>query len=261
MNDNRRTVYILEDRGNAIIMHWFHYVVAGLYGLSHLPKPVYFHTKLSESFHYETLELIKPDYIYVEDYRGCIAIPHHGAPLQGKFAVPSPYYGFVRELILTKNNLTITREPFRYVYISRSRSHMLNWAAGARRRQLMNEPDIVDQMRPIGFEVIFLEDYPLVEKIKIFQEAKVLVTPSGGALTMCFFANQKTKVVEICTTLTGEDMYDNLCTMLSIPTARYTAVETLDSNGIPTRPEFIGEYSLRIPNTPHFIEFITSLMA
>lgn len=253
-------VYHLEDRANGIIMHWFHYVIAGLYELSHLPKPVYFHYKDSgEAFQTETLELIKPDYIFVKDISECTVIPHHGAPIQGAYAVPSPYYGFVRDLILTRNNLESPVEPFRRIYVSRSRSHELNWCKGIKRRQLANEGDILGLLQPIGFEVIFLEDHSLVEKIRIFQEAKVLITPSGGALAMCFFANRKSTIVEICAQ-TGEDMYDHVCKELSIPTARYTNVRTVDGNGHPMTPSFVGQYNIVIHDIPHFMRFVHSLI-
>lgn len=254
-------VYLLEDRGNGIIMHWFHYVIAGLYELSHIPKPVYFHYKDSgEPFQSETLELIKPDYIFVKDISECNVIPHHGAPLQGMYAVPSPYYGFVRDLILTRNNLDSPNEPFRRIYISRSRSHELNWCKGIKRRQLVNEGEIVKCLQPIGFEIIILEDHSLIEKIRIFQEAKVLITPSGGALAMCFFANRKSTIVEICTTATGEDMYDHVCKELAIPTARYTNVRTVNGDGNPAAPSFVGQYNLLIHDIPHFMRFVHSLI-
>ena len=253
-------VYHLEDRANGIIMHWFHYVIAGLYELSHLPKPVYFHYKDSgEAFQTETLELIKPDYIFVKDISECTVIPHHGAPIQGAYAVPSPYYGFVRDLILTRNNLESPVEPFRRIYVSRSRSHELNWCKGIKRRQLANEGDILGLLQPIGFEVIFLEDHSLIEKIRIFQEAKVLITPSGGALAMCFFANRKSTIVEICAQ-TGEDMYDHVCKELSIPTSRYTNVRTVDGNGHPMTPTYLGQYNIVIHDIPHFMQFVHSLI-
>jgi len=253
------TVYKLEDRGQEIIMHWFHYVVAGLYELSHLPKPVYFHIRLTDTFQRETIELMKPDYIYVEDITGHVIIPHAGAPIHGAYAIPSPYYGFVRDLILTRNKLESPVEPFRRIYISRSRSHLLNWCKGVKRRQLANEADIVPLLQPLGFELIFLEDYSLVEKIRIFQEAKVLITPSGGALTMCFFANRKSTIVEICAQ-TGEDMYDHVCKELSIPTARYSNIRAIDENGHPTYPSYVGKYNLVIHDIPHFMQFVHSLI-
>jgi capsular polysaccharide biosynthesis protein len=253
------TIYKLDDRGQEIIMHWFHYVVAGLYELSRLPKPVYFNVRLTDNFQRETIELMKPDYIYVDDTTGHTVIPHAGAPIHGPYAIPSPYYGFVRDLILTRNNLDSPVEPFRRIYVSRSRSHELKWCTGTKRRQLTNEGDILRLLQPIGFEVIFLEDYPLIEKIRIFQEAKVLITPSGGALTMCFFANRKSTIVEICAQ-TGEDMYEHVCKELAIPTARYTNVRTIGGDGNPMTPTYLGHYNLVIHDIPHFMQFVHSLI-
>jgi hypothetical protein len=124
----------------------------------------------------------------------------------------------------------------------------------------MNESDIIGLLQPLGFEIVFLEDHSLVEKIRIFQEAKVLITPSGGALAMCFFANQKSTIVEICTTATGEDMYNHVCNELSIPTSRYTNVRTVGGDGKPVTPSFVGQYNLVIHDIPHFMRFVHSLI-
>jgi hypothetical protein len=87
-----------------------------------------------------------------------------------------------------------------------------------------------------------------------------LITPSGGALTMCFFANRKSTIVEICAQ-TGEDMYDHVCKELAIPTARYTNVRTVGGDGNPVTPTYLGLYNLLIHDIPHFMRFVHSLIA
>ena len=256
----RNTVYVLEDRGHGILMHWFHYVIAGLYELSHLPKPVFVHTRITDEYERQTFELLKPDYVFIDDIRGYTVIDHHGAPLIGLYAVSDPHYGFVRELILTKNNLEIQADPTRLFYIRRSKSHLLNWSQGAKRRQIVNEDEVVTALAPLGFESLFLEDYSLTEKIRLFQSAKVVVSPNGGALTMCFFANKKTHVIEITVDTTGEDMYNHVCTVLSIPTTRYTNVRSFDSSGNPTVPKFLDHYSMKVHDMAHFTSVVKDVL-
>jgi len=256
----KKTVYMLEDRGHGIIMHWFHYVIAGLYELSHLPKPVFVHTKITDEYERQTFELLKPDYVFVDDVSSCILINHHGAPLIGKYEVSDPHYQFVRQAILTKNNLETQIDPTRLIYIRRSKSHLLNWANGVKRRQIVNEYAVVNALTPLGFESIFLEDYSLVEKIKIFQSSKVIVSPNGGALTMCFFANKNTHVVEITPDTTGEDMYHHVCTKLSISTTRYTNVRTFDMAGNPMVPKFLDQYSMEVHDMTDFVHVVNSIL-
>jgi capsular polysaccharide biosynthesis protein len=219
-------VYLLENRGNQIIMHWFVFVVAGL---RDIPKGSNFHTVITEDFQRETLKLLEPDYHYVEPKEGDIIIKHHGAPLVGRFYVADPYYGFVREQILIKNQLENSAPPTRLLYISRSKAHTLAWRKALKPPRLValvNENDVLDALRPLGFECIHLEDYSLVDKIKLFQEAKVIVGPSGGGFTMGFFANTKSHIIEL--RADGADQYHQVCKVLGIPITHYSNVRTTD---------------------------------
>jgi capsular polysaccharide biosynthesis protein len=221
---DKENLYLLADRGNSIFAHWFLFVVAGLYDLSHLPKPIKFHTKITEDFQRETIELLKPDYEFIEDINGYNIIDHEGAPLIGKANVANIYYPFVRNLILIKNNLEYNGTPFRRIYISRARSHLLSHHGGVRKRHMVDEHIIIDKLTNIGFDCIHLEDYTFLEKIRLFQEAAVVVSPNGGALTMCYFANKQTKIVQIQPDNTLHPAYSIICEVLSIPMISYENV-------------------------------------
>jgi capsular polysaccharide biosynthesis protein len=223
-------VYKLEDRLNEVYMHWFLFVMAGLRDLDHLSKPLYFHTKITENFQRETLELLKPDYIYVENILpGSTVVKCHGAPLEGTKYAPAHYYPFVRNLILDRNNLGSPRDPFRLLYISRNKVNSLAWRQRLKQKvakRLVNELEVYDKLKDIGFDFIFLEDYSLLEKIRLFQEAKVIVTPSGGGLTTCFFAHQKTQVIEL--RVDDWDQYNRICVVLGIPVTVYSNIKIVD---------------------------------
>jgi capsular polysaccharide biosynthesis protein len=255
---NTSTVYILKDRLNQVLFHWFCYVISGLYDLSHLPKPIKFHTKITEDFQRETVELLKPDYEFIEDIDGYNVVHHEGALLTDKCNVANTYYPFVRNEILIKNNLEYNGTPFRRIYISRGRSHLLSHHGGLKKRHMVNEHIIIDKLTNIGFECIHLEDYNLVEKIRLFQEAAVVVSPNGGALTMCYFANKQTKIIQIQPDNTLHPMYSNICETLSIPMISYENVRCLDDNGNETMPKFLDPFSMEIKDYNHFIDCITS---
>jgi capsular polysaccharide biosynthesis protein len=114
------------------------------------------------------------------------------------------------------------------------------------RRQCVNEDNLKEQLKSIGCEFIFLEDYSLVEKIKLYQTTKVIIA-TGGANTMAFFANPKTKIIEVHAGWPGMNQYSHIGTVLGNPFIRYTDV---------SKKGDCGDY--RINDINHFIEFIKS---
>ena len=224
-------VLYLEHRGNAILYHWFMYIISGLYNFKDRPKPIKFNVFNDSSFQRETFELLKPDYEYVDDISGCKVISSYGAPLVRNDLVEPHYYTFVRELILTKNNLAISEAPKRLIYISRNKSHLLQSNEGNAKRQIVNEQEVFSMLQTYGFEYISLEPLTLKEKIKLFQEAALIVTPNGGALTMALFAHTKTAVIELHDAHSpGEDQYYNICKHVGISIERYTNVTKQNQN-------------------------------
>jgi len=256
---NKPTVYFLADRGNFVFFHWFTYVIAGLYDFSHLPKPIKFHTNITQAFQRETLELLKPDYEFVENIDGYNVIHHEGAVIIDRCNVAPPYYHFVRNQILVKNNLEYKGTPFRRIYISRSRAHLLSHHGGDKKRHMIDEHIIIDKLKSIGFESIYLEDYNLFEKIKLFQESSVIISPNGGALTVCYFANKNSTIIHIEPTDIPDTQYSTICKTLSIPMISYGDIRCIDADGNTNMPEFWkfkpswGSYNMEIIDYDDFL--------
>lgn len=247
----KEALIYLDPRGGAFIFHWFILNIAGLLDFNTQPKPVKFTVDISEPFHRETIELLKPDFEYVEakDISKYDVINYHGAPLlPSQTEVEPRYYHFLREQILIKNKLNIQNVPKRRLYISRNKSHTLkcnqDCFQGNIKRKLYNEEMVYECLEELGFEFIYLEDYSLKEKIKIFQEAEIIVTPNGGALTMALFANEKTKIIEI-----NSHCYDNhtqyyiLCKNIGLNIHRYNNTQVVN-------------FDIFIHDCNHFKEFV-----
>ena len=140
----QKTVYILEDRGNEFIFHWFLFMISGLKDFKDYPKPIYFNTFNHLNFQKETFELLRPDFEFVEDLTDCKTINVYGARLLDESPtdlIEKDYYIFLRNTIL-KDNLKIKDDPKRYLYISRSFSHECNANNGLKKRQIINENEI-----------------------------------------------------------------------------------------------------------------------
>jgi capsular polysaccharide biosynthesis protein len=252
-----KIVYVLENRGHKYIYHWFIFMISGLIEIEDLPKPVYFHFLYDEQFQKETFDLLEPEYKYISDISGYTQKTLYGAPLLTSDSVEMKYYHFLRQIILEKNNLELNIKPFRKIYISRSKSHELNCNNGQMKRQLVNEIEIFPKLRDLGFEILYLENYSVKDKIKIFQEASHIVTPNGGALTFALFANKQTKIIEIHDNTTSqEDQYKNICDNLNLSIQRYTNIYSVDKFGNTVTPGLSQEYNLVLKDIQDFSNYI-----
>lgn len=255
----KENVYVIEDRAHKFIYHWLIFMISGLCDLEeqNIKKPIKFHTFSELDVQKETFDLLKPEFEFIENISEYNPIYIHGAPLVKLDLVDDKYYNFLRNTILFKNNLNIKEIPKRLLYISRNKSHELICNSGATKRQLLNEVDVYSILKNLGFEYIKLEDYNFREKIKLFQEAKLIVTPNGGALTFALFAHENTKVIEIHDSkTTNEDQYYNICKKCNIEINRYTNVTSYNKANQITQPALCTEYNLLINNIEDFKCFI-----
>ena len=101
--------------------------------------------------------------------------------------VPEGSINFLRETFLPKANLESRTYPEK-IYISRSRSSS---------RHVINEKEVIEQLAPLGFHTVFLEEMSLIEQIALFANAKVIISPHGSSLTNLVFCSEDTIVIEL----------------------------------------------------------------
>jgi len=80
------------------------------------------------------------------------------------------------------------REPFRRLYISRSK---------AARRRIANEEELLPKLIAAGYEVVHLEGLPFADQVRLLAETKELVSNHGAGLTNMLFMVPGTRVTEI----------------------------------------------------------------
>jgi capsular polysaccharide biosynthesis protein len=237
-------------------------MIAALKEVDHLPKPILFNVKDSRKndSKYEyinaTINLLKSDFEYVEnvDSSDNIILIEEPYLLHVNY-VHDKYYHFLRNQLLIKNNLETSSSPYKLTYISRCSE--LFPESTTPRRQIINEKAFKNDLIKLGFEIIYLENYNLLEKIKIFQESKLIVTPNGGALTMGFFANKNIKVIEIHDNRSqDENQYYHIFKVLDIPIIRYTNTTAVDSNNNITYPCLNHNYNLVVNDPYELVNFI-----
>lgn len=75
-----------------------------------------------------------------------------------------------------------------YIYVSRQKSGT---------RKFVNGNEVENLLEKYGFTTFFLEDMTFEQQIKLFADAKVVVSMHGGGLANLIFATQGAKVLEI----------------------------------------------------------------
>ena len=75
-----------------------------------------------------------------------------------------------------------------YLYISRSDSAI---------RNVLNEKELLETLEPFDFKCIVSSKYSILEKVRMFSKAKVVLSATGAGLVSMFFCKPGTKVIEI----------------------------------------------------------------
>lgn len=177
---------------------------------------------------------IKPDDIILNNYGEYIT--HRG----NMYVISNEGYNYVKNLL--EKSIVITQDDInkysdKKYYLCRNRAHLLagnktDLIKYVKRRHIVNETDLINELTKNNVECIYLEEYSLVEKIKLFKLAKLVIAPNSGGLTFSMFGDSsKLTVVEINIehTVQATLQFSHMCKSFSIRYFKYTA-EKLDSN-------------------------------
>jgi len=93
---------------------------------------------------------------------------------------------FLRERVLNKLSIPVRRD--RKIYLSRRKRQ---W------RLLLNDMEIAAHLESKGFEIIFPEELTFMEQVQLFQQATVIVGPSGSSWINLIFSAPSTQVLVI----------------------------------------------------------------
>ena len=100
--------------------------------------------------------------------------------------------------------ITPSDNPHRKLYLSRGDS---------RRRRWLNENDIIDLLKPYGYEVILAGELSLREQAQLFSEAISIIGPHGAAMTNAIFTSSKAHLVEC---FSGDFIYPHFYNLAAV---------------------------------------------
>jgi capsular polysaccharide biosynthesis protein len=102
-----------------------------------------------------------------------------------------------------KNNIIVTKEPPKLVYISR-RTWINNDKSNigtdyTSRRKMMNEDLLIEKLSNLGFIEIFAENLTIDDKINLFSKAEFIIGSIGGGMANLLFSSKSTKSIVLVT--------------------------------------------------------------
>lgn len=97
---------------------------------------------------------------------------------------------FYRNL-LKKHDIQTTQKN--KIYVSR----LAATAKNPRHRPLLNEQELVDELVKRGFQIINPEDHSILDQMRIFNNAAVIVTLGGAGLFNCIFTPPSALIIDI----------------------------------------------------------------
>jgi len=190
------TIAYLSNSGANHFGHWFHYTLTFL--------PVYWQFVKKEDidyyyigdcaisvFHIDSLVALGIDPSKIINYpcqadRSLMVVKHKlEAPDNGRFKyIDSFTFRFCRQLIKPE----IKPEYPKKIYVKRGKVQM---------RQVVNEDQLIDFLKPLGFEILVMDGKNLQEQANYFANATQIVAPHGSALANLAFAQKGVTVLEL----------------------------------------------------------------
>jgi hypothetical protein len=262
----------LDDRGQCWIYHWLFMMVAGLRNFPKLRKPMGdgfgLYTILEKNaelydgrhpdyiwipciegkeqdFHLQTLDMISGTYPIIrteEISDDDIVVYNWGEVLNysqmGFNGIDCGAYQFLRRL-MGQPEIDSIETNGRTIFIRRDRAHVLAGNDGLRRRQIINEVELVSALEPMGIECIYLEDLSMSEKIRMFGQVSRVISPNSAGLSFCAFMKDGTNVIEINVSDPSQvsNQYYEICRCIGINHQRVTATKIDGNDNMFVQPE------------------------
>lgn len=227
-------VYNISNRGCQFIYHWLFYILAGLRHIEHSGKKVnvLMPWYKDAGFHDDSLKYFEDSFNFLTEMpHGTFeVVQFEGEPLLDKDRIAKDGYLYIRNRLLCGKRYCI--DPMRRVYITRKGSEHLNTNKGVLHHSVINEEEMMNLLTFYKFEIVKLEDLSLEQKIELFCNANVIMSPFGGGLTFTAFMNPGQTVIELVKPGMDHNMqhYKVICNAFGISYRRFTDVNYVDEH-------------------------------
>lgn len=111
------------------------------------------------------------------------------------------YMDFINKLFIDyyfESEDEVRADAFDLIYISRKDTKL---------RNILNEDELLPVLEKYGFKVVITGNIPFKEQIKLFKNAKAIITTHGAALTNLMFIEEGTRILELCSNELGRNLF------------------------------------------------------
>ena len=172
--------------------HFFFYMIARFYYFDNGTNPiVYFYAEREHTYFTRmALESLPKRFIREttkRDTHEYIEMP--GCEWYGDFIKEDWIYAYVRDLY--KDIWSSTKqEKGKFSYISRNK-------VARKMRMILNEDELYEPLKNLGFCIYYMEDLTFNQQIKLFRSSEVIVGTHAAALSYLIFCEPGTRVCEL----------------------------------------------------------------
>ncbi|WP_157150044.1 DUF563 domain-containing protein [Brachyspira sp. SAP_772] len=142
------------------------------------------------------------------------------------------YLNFTKELLKS-----INVEFYDKIYISRKK---------VKTRNIINEKELIKLIEPLGYKIIYPEDYSIAEQFCIFNKAKKIISVLGSGLTNIVCCDKNTSLLGIVAYIRYEYYHKEICDTIGM---KYFEYIEEDPNNILYHNKFrksINQFSFKI---------------
>lgn len=131
----------------------------------------------------DSLDILKQKYRFIENtvFVRKLLLPSH-VSISGNYNID------ILNQLRLKFKIKDNTNSFRKVYISRNKSQ---------KRKILNESDFVLLLSEFNYEIVYLEEFTLIQQIELMQQTKTIIGLHGAGLTNMLFMPKNSNVVEL----------------------------------------------------------------
>jgi len=119
------------------------------------------------------------------------------------------------------NVISSGRASFKNIYVSRRK---------ARYRKLLNEEEVIALVKSYGFTIVYLEDYTVVEQIKMLSQVRNFIAVHGAGTTNIMYMEKGGLVIELIHETHYQPCFYNLANAFDLDTVYIQGAATPNSH-------------------------------